>query len=179
VLLLYGLLQSRPLLWLELAVGAGGLLFAWATGGVDRLLAVDTFRNRVEQWGNTWELVRERPLRGLGLDAYYHHYHRRFPDLVEAYWTPHNVVLEFWTRLGVLGLAVGAWLYGAFFLHAGRLYRRLKGPVGRVLTLGLLGSVAYALAHGLLDGAFFAPDWAATFWLAYGLVAVLREDDTT
>lgn len=178
VLLLYGLLYSRPLLWLELVVGAGGLLFAWATGGVGRLLAVDTFRNRVEQWGNTWELVREQPLRGLGLDAYYHHYHRRFPDLVEAYWTPHNVVLEFWTRLGVLGLAVGAWLYGVFFLHAGRLYRRLKGPVGRVLTLGLLGSVAYALAHGLLDGAFFAPDWAATFWLAYGLVAVLREDDT-
>jgi len=151
------------------------VLLAWLAGAMGRLLAVDTFRNRLAMWRTTWPLVGEHPWLGLGLDAFYHHYHRRYPGLEEAYSTPHNVVLEFWTRLGLLGLAVAAWLYGAFFAHAGRLYRRLQEPAERVLVLGLLGSVLYGLTHGLLDGAFFAPDWASLFWLAYGLVGVLGD----
>ncbi len=173
VLLAYGLLHSRLLLWADLGLGAAAALFAWLTGGLDRLLALDTFRNRLTMWQNAWTLIRERPWQGLGLDAFVHHYRQRFPLEQEAYLTPHNAVLEFWTRLGLLGLAAAAWLYGAFFLRAAQAYRRLADPAGRVLALGLLGSVAYALAHGMLDGTFFAPDWAATFWLAYGLVAVL------
>ena len=172
VLLFYGLLHSRVLLWAELGLGVGAGLLAWVMGALDRLLALDTLRNRLTMWQNAWALLRERPVLGLGLDTFYHHYHRAYPGQ-EAYWTPHNFVLEFWTRLGLLGLAAGAWLYGAFFAQAGRLYRRLQKPAGRVLTLALMGSVVYGLAHGLLDGAFFAPDWAATFWVAYGLVGVL------
>lgn len=173
VLLFYGLVHSRLLLWVEVAAGLAGALLAWLTGAIDRLLATDTFSNRLTMWRNSWTLIRERPGVGLGLDAFYHHYLRRYPELGdEAFWTPHNVVLEFWTRLGLLGLAAGAWLYGAFFFRAGRLYRRLDDPARRLLVLGLLGSIVYALAHGLLDGTFFAPDWAATFWLAYGLVAL-------
>ena len=174
VLLLYGLLHSRLLLWAELGVGAGAVLLAWLAGAMGRLLALDTFRNRLVMWRNTWPLVREHPWLGLGLDAFYHHYHQRYPGLEEAYSTPHNVVLEFWTRLGLLGLAVGTWLYSAFFVRAGRLYRRLREPIDRVLVLGLLGSVTYGLIHGLLDGAFFGPDWASLFWLAYALVGTLE-----
>lgn len=174
VLLFYGLLHRRLVLWIELGLGAAGALAALAMGALDRLLALDTLRNRLAMWQKTWELIRERPLQGYGLDAYYHYYSRRFGP-VEAYWNPNNGVLEFWTRLGLLGLTAAAWLYGAFFAHAGRLYRRCEEPAGRVLLLGLMGSVLYALAHGLLDGQFFAPDWAATFWVAYGLVAVLEQ----
>ncbi|MBN1485906.1 MAG: O-antigen ligase family protein [Chloroflexia bacterium] len=174
LLLFYGLQVSRLLLWAELGLGAAGSLFLWLTGGLQRLLATDTLGNRLTMWRRAWVLVREHPWLGLGLDAFYHHYHRRYPELgAEAYWTPHNVVLEFWTRLGLLGLAGAAWLYGAFFARAGRLYRQLQDPQMRCLLLGLLGSVVYGLAHGLLDGTFFAPDWAALFWLAYGLVAAL------
>ena len=174
LVLLYGLLHSRLLLWAELGLGAIVVLFAWLTGGLGRLLATDTFDNRLRMWRNTWVLLREHPWTGLGLDAFYHHYHRRYPELgVEAYWTPHNLVLEFWSRLGLWGLAAGAWLYGALFARAGRLYRQAQDPKIRCLLLGLIGSVAYALFHGLLDGTFFALDWAALLWLAYGLVAVL------
>ncbi len=169
VLLLYGLLRSRLLLGVEVGLGAAGALLAWRIGAMGRLLALDTFRNRLTMWRNSWALVREAPWLGLGLDAFYHQYARRYPGL-EAYRTPHNVVLEFWTRLGLLGVAAGAWLYGAFFVRAGRLYRHLADPAARVLVLGFLGSVAYGLAHGLLDGTFFAPDWACLFWIALAVV---------
>lgn len=173
VLLTFGLLRSRLLLLAEVGLGAAAGLFFWLTGKLGRLLALDTFGNRIVMWQNTWLLVRERPLLGWGLDAYYHHYSRRFPG-AEAYWNPNNGLLEFWTRIGLVGLAAAAWLYGAFFAGALRLFRRAAEPAARVLALGLLGSVVYALGHGLLDGLFFAPDWAATFWTAYALVALLR-----
>ncbi|MGC8874023.1 MAG: O-antigen ligase family protein [Chloroflexia bacterium] len=169
VLLLYGLLRSRWLLGAEVGLGAAGALLAWRIGALGRVLALDTFRNRLTMWRNSWALVREAPWLGLGLDAFYHHYTRRYPGL-EAYRTPHNVVLEFWTRLGLLGVAAGVWLYGTFFARGSRLYRDLHHPAARVLVLGLLGSVTYGLAHGLLDGAFFAPDWACLFWIALAIV---------
>jgi O-antigen ligase len=173
VLLVYGLLHSRFLLLLEVILGALGALLAWAAGALGRLLALDTLGNRLIMWPNAWLLFRMRPITGWGLDAYYHYYRQRFPDL-EATWNPNNGLLEFLTRLGLLGLAAAAWMYGNFLARALRVYRRAAEPAFRVLALGLLGSVVYALAHGLLDGAFFAPDWAATFWVAYGLVAVLQ-----
>jgi hypothetical protein len=174
VVLLYGLIHNRFLLAAEIVAGIGAIVMAWLTGAMDRLMATDTFSNRIVMWKNTWTLLQERPWLGLGLDAFYHYYHRRYPALEEAYWTPHNAILEFWTRLGLLGVAAAAWLYGAFFLRASRIYQRSEEYSNRILILGLLGSVAYGLAHGFLDGTFFAPDWAATFWLAYGLVSVLQ-----
>jgi len=174
VLLLYGLLHRRAVLWLGLGAGAGVGLWAWLTGGLGRLLALDTWLNRLELWRKAWVLVEKSPWVGLGLDAFYSHYRALFGEQ-EAYWNPNNGLLEFWTRLGLLGVAVGIGIYGAFMLRAFRTYRRGVWTAGRILALGLLGSVVYALAHGLLDGLFFAPDWAATFWLAYGLIAVLRE----
>jgi len=172
VLLVYGLLRSRLLLLVEVGLGAVGALFFWLTGKLARILALDTFSNRIVMWQNTWLLVRKRLFQGWGLDAYYHYYHERFPT-AEAYWNPNNGVLEFWTRIGLVGLAAAAWLYGAFFAAALRVFRKAE-PAGRTLALGLLGSVVYALGQGLLDGQFFAPDWAALFWVAYGLVALLR-----
>lgn len=171
--LLYGLVHSRVVLWIELGIGAGVGLLAWLTGGLGRLLALDTFINRLELWRKAWVLVEQSPWVGLGLDAFYSHYRALFGER-EAYWNPNNGVLEFWTRLGLVGLAVGIWLYGTFLVRAFRTYRRDVWTAGRILSLALLGSVAYALFHGLLDGLFFAPDWATTFWLAYGLLAVLE-----
>ncbi|MGB9723004.1 MAG: O-antigen ligase family protein [Chloroflexia bacterium] len=173
VLLFYGLAHCRTVLWIELGVGAGAGLFAWLTGGWGRLLALDTFLNRLELWRKAWVLVEQSPWVGLGLDAFYSHYRALFGEK-EAYWNPNNGVLEFWTRLGLVGLAAGIWLYGTWLVRAFRTYRHDIGTAGRILSLGLLGSVVYALAHGMLDGLFFAPDWAATFWLAYGLLALLE-----
>ncbi len=173
VVLLYGLVHSRTVLWIELGAGAAVGLFAWLTGGLGRLLALDTLLNRLELWRKAWVLVEQSPWVGLGLDAFYSHYRALFGER-EAYWNPNNGILEFWTRLGLLGLAVGVWLYGAFLVRAFRTYRRGAETAGRILALALLGSVVYALFHGFLDGLFFAPDWAATFWLVYGLLALLE-----
>jgi O-antigen ligase len=178
VLLVYGILRSRLLLLVEVGLGAAVAALAWITGALGRLLARDTLSNRIVMWQNTWLLVRKRPLQGWGLDTYYHYYRERFPG-AEAYWNPNNGVLEFWTRIGLVGLAAAAWLYGAFFAAALRVFHKAAEPAGRVLALALLGSVVYALGHGLVDGTFFAPDWAATFWVAYGLVALLGAEEVT
>ncbi|RME30754.1 MAG: hypothetical protein D6793_13000, partial [Thermoflexia bacterium] len=82
---------------------------------------------------------------------------------------PHNFLLDFWARLGVFGLAVGIWLQVAFWQAAFSL-RRHADPDVRALAIGLMGSVADMLAHGLVDHSFFLIDLAYAFFLALALV---------
>jgi len=86
---------------------------------------------------------------------------------------PHNLILDFWTRLGIFGVVALVWLVVAFFGTAWRLYQRLDGD-GRVLVLGLMASVVYALAHGLLDNSYFLVDLAYALMLVMGVASRLE-----
>jgi len=88
------------------------------------------------------------------------------PDLSH----PHNLILDWWTRLGVLGVVVLIWLEVAFFKAALRLYRSLEDEGMRVLALGLMASMVDFIAHGLVDNSYFLVDLAFIFCLTLGLV---------
>jgi O-antigen ligase len=93
---------------------------------------------------------------------------------------PHNLVLDFLSRLGVLGFAAGLWLIGGFWLAALAAYRRLAAttdPHQRsllALAVGLMGLVADMLAHGLVDHSLFLVDLSYAFFLALAAVQHLR-----
>ncbi len=86
---------------------------------------------------------------------------------------PHNILLDFGTRLGVGGIAVLLWLQIAFWRTAWRLYRRLSEGGARTLTLGLMASMVATLAHGLVDNAFFLVDLAFVFFMTSGILGRL------
>jgi hypothetical protein len=60
-------------------------------------------------------------------------------------------------------------LHVSFWRHALPLIQRADGD-DRALMLGLAGSMAYTLAHGLVDASYFFVDLAFAFLLALGLV---------
>jgi hypothetical protein len=55
---------------------------------------------------------------------------------------------------------------------------RTAGRDYRALVLGLTGSMAYTLAHGLVDASYFFVDLAFAFLLALGLVQCSFRSDT-
>ena len=68
---------------------------------------------------------------------------------------PHNIVLDWWTRLGLPGLLLGiAWLAAGVAGIVAALRRRQDGA----LMVGLLAGAAAALAHGLIDMSYALPD---------------------
>lgn len=131
---------------------------------------------RINLWTSALMMIREHPLLGVGLDNFLYAYRGRY--LLPQAWAesslshPHNVVLDYAARLGLLGLASGVWLQIAFWKTAWPL-RRLEDPLNRALAIGLMGSMTAFLAHGLVDASFFVVDLAYVFFVTLAVVQCL------
>jgi O-antigen ligase len=89
---------------------------------------------------------------------------------------PHNLVLDFWLRLGLPGLAVLGWMLVAFYRRGLLAYRRLMTTRKRLLAAGLMAGMVDFVAHGLVDNAFFLVDLAFVFMLMLSLIQVTEQD---
>jgi hypothetical protein len=90
---------------------------------------------------------------------------------------PHNVFLDFATRLGLAGILTGLWLFWSYVRVAIRLPSRCT-PAWRPVVVGATGAIAYTLAHGLVDHSFFLVDLAFSFFLIFGLVIWIDENQS-
>jgi O-antigen ligase len=134
---------------------------------------------RLELWRSTLALIRDRPWFGAGPGNFLEAYRTRY--ILPSAWQefnlehPHNVYLDHWTRLGVLGVLAGIGGQFAF-------WREMRRRPGRdILALGFVGCMVVLLAHGLVDNTLFFPDLAFTFFLLLGLaqgggISILRRE---
>ncbi len=134
---------------------------------------------RLNLWRSSLAMIQDHPWLGVGLDNFLYAYRGRY--IRPAAWQepnlshPHNVVLDYGSRLGLLGLAAGLWVQAAFWRLALPL-RRLAQPDERALALGLMCSMIDFLAHGLVDNSYFLVDLAFAFCLTLALAAHLAQD---
>jgi O-antigen ligase len=111
-------------------------------------------------------MIADHPLTGVGMDNFLYAYRSRY--VLPSAWSelnlshPHNLILDAWTRLGLPGLVVVAWLSYAFYQAV---WRQIGTTVGlrHALQLGLLAAWVAVLAHGMVDHALFLPDLALVF----------------
>jgi len=135
-----------------------------------------TYR-RLRLWQASLQMIRDHPLFGVGLDNFLYQYRSHYvlpgaqddPNLSH----PHNLILDFWARLGIPGVIALLWLVIAFFRTGWQLYRSTEERL-QTLTFGFMASMVYALAHGLLDNSFFLVDLAYVFMLTLGAVAAMH-----
>ena len=126
---------------------------------------------RVNLWRAAVNMAGDHPLFGVGLDNFLYAYRGAY--ILDAAWQepnlnhPHNIVLDFATRLGLVGLLAGAWLIGEAALALRRALRRV-GAAWLPVAAGLAGGLAAMLAHGLVDHSFFLVDLAFVFYLILG-----------
>jgi O-antigen ligase len=134
---------------------------------------------RLQLWRASWKMFQDHPWLGVGPDNFLYQYRGRY--ILPAAWQEphlshaHNLLLTYATRLGVLGLLVGLWLHAAFWWHSLPLSSVDGGETAstrnqRALALGLMGSMAYSLAHGMVDASTFFVDLALAFLLGLSLV---------
>ena len=162
------------------AVAIAGILAFLLRG---RLMSSNTVQQRFHLWQAAGDMIHDHPLLGVGLDNFLYQYPKYM--LKEA-WAepnvshPHNILLDFWTRLGILGVGAMLWLQVVFWRMGFRIYNGGKGEEDQLLALALMASMMDFLIHGLLDNSFFLIDLAFVFWLTYGLMkAIARSHDIT
>jgi putative inorganic carbon (hco3(-)) transporter len=156
----------------------------------ERFWALGSGFLRVEIWGSALEMLRDRPLTGVGIDQFYNQFRltdeagafRYMPPGFEESFTshPHNIVLDWWLSLGIMGVPLLLWLGWRFYRVA---LERIRGATsagdreGGALAAGLLAAMVAFAVHGLVDNSYFLLDLALTFWLGCGMLQVLRTTD--
>ena len=162
--------------WVLLA-SAGGVVALIIASQVPALAArLDLFGVtgffRLSLWQAAIHMLADYPWFGVGLDNFLYAYRGRY--ILDAAWQepnlshPHNIVLDFATRLGLIGLLAGGWL----IWETGRsLIRNIRRADAEWLPVaaGLSGSLAAMLAHGLVDHSLFLVDLAFVFFLILGV----------
>ncbi|MDW8351395.1 MAG: O-antigen ligase family protein [Anaerolineae bacterium] len=134
---------------------------------------------RLNLWQSAVNMWRDHPLLGVGPDNFLYAYRSFY--ILPAAWQepnlshPHNLLFDFATRLGTLGVLVGI---GLIFGYISLIKRTLQ--VNRPLAVGCAGLLAATLAHGLVDHSFFLLELAHAFMLTAGvMVAAASATDST
>lgn len=150
-------------------VGAAAALAILVVVARDRML--DLFSGgsgslRVDIWSAALEMIQARPIIGYGPDQFLYAYLPRYvePTAWAERFTAHahNLILDFWIRLGIIGLAFTVMVVVVCARLSPPLLRaRLDGGLRAAAIIALVAS----LTHGLIDNAYFAHDLAMSGWL--------------
>ncbi|MCP5095151.1 MAG: hypothetical protein GY943_06335 [Chloroflexi bacterium] len=133
---------------------------------------------RLSLWHASINMYLDNLIIGVGLDNFLYAYRGRY--ILNAAWKdpdlshPHNIFLDFATRLGTLGILAGGWM----ITLAARLLWRLQknGSVQWLpVIIGFGGFWLDMILHGLVDHSFFLVDLAFAFYLMLGTAVWLSQ----
>ncbi len=143
---------------------------------------------RQQLWGISWELIKEHPIRGIGLGQFEPAYQQKLHQHFQNYWLlvtgyqpldefvfrdPHNWFLSFWLNTGLLGL-ISFSVLNLFALKP-LFPSRVTGYGLQAPALALLA----LLLFGLVDTIYWKNDLAALHWLLLiALYTPLRKEYT-
>ena len=106
---------------------------------------------------------------GIGLDQFLYVYTPRY--VRPAAWSerftshPHNLILDLWLSLGILGLIVAAG-YAFVLVRRATQARALRSG----LATAALAAIVAGFLHGLVDNGYFLPDLALVWWFLTALI---------
>lgn len=178
--------------WLGAFVAGAAALLLAVPGGMSRLSSLagegGGIADRIGLWGLAVEMIRRRPLAGVGVGNYLSALGREvaadpsmLPPGVRAF-TPHDSFLTIAAEIGLVGGAAFAWMVLRALRVCGVIAARLargsrEWSLHAAYTVGI---VAFAV-NAVTDNAFQNPRGATLFWLLLGLLLAngeraLRED---
>jgi O-antigen ligase/polysaccharide polymerase Wzy-like membrane protein len=220
LLVVVGVVLERVWLALTLGVLAVAAVFWQRNGLVAAALAGHNGSGQMRAllWLAAWHMIRDHPILGIGLDQFLYYYSSLYTN--HPYWItvlnghptqawreptlahPHNLVLDIWLSIGLLGLVAFAVVLAIFWARCVQAWRaRPRTPSqisrsapetpdapsregrgmrwSRVVGAGLGASMLAAVLHGMVDSAYFVPDLALIFWWSVGVLLVTERSSQT
>jgi len=190
------------IIFLALILAAGVLVYTPARNfALGKTVYSKSFQIREQQWKETWEMLRDRRMiSGAGLANYqksvapYHQegiFLRDYSDPdwhkktvfnaefrasvwqpTEIYLYPHNILLNFWSELGLAGMLLFIWIIGKYLVISFKLV--ILDNENKFIVLGLLCAMVVIIVHGLVDVPYFKNDLAVMFWTLIAIVSIQK-----
>jgi putative inorganic carbon (hco3(-)) transporter len=129
----------------------------------------NTLHARVVIWQATLRMLRDHPIFGAGLSGFklaigpY-----RAGSFKEDLVYPHNILLNFWSEVGIVGAIAFAWILVLGLVLAFRAWRRLGEPWSAI-SLGVFAALVAVVVHGLVDVPYWKNDLSVEFWALLAL----------
>lgn len=119
-------------------------------------------------WRSSLAMAFDHPFWGVGLDQFLYLYWRRYVEpggWPERYTShPHNLLLDLWLRVGILGTVAFGWLISRV-IRLSRLRFTQRDRVAMPYVAGATAALIAGFSHGMVDNGFFLPDVAVMTWL--------------
>lgn len=137
---------------------------------------------RRQIWVETWAMLRDHWFLGGGLAGYTRSivpYHSS-ANWMEIYLYPHNIVMNFWSELGLLGLLAFIWLGIKYFWVNIRGIWRSASKESKIISVTLTAVMLEIIIHGLVDAPFFKNDLSVLFMIVLALAVIsqfLRKEE--
>ncbi len=114
---------------------------------------------RFSLWETGWKTVKDSPVLGQGINGFSNNWEKFNTDPnLQPYHFPHNIFLNFWADLGLLGLA-------SFLLISLRVIWLAWWRRRQVISVGVILFLVAMALHGLIDIPYFKNDLALLFWV--------------
>ncbi len=121
-------------------------------------------------WGEGVDLVRERPLLGIGFNNYLATVQER-GNIRQEY--AHNCYLQMAAETGLAGLLAFLWIPLRLFREGVRQLPRIRDRFPHHFLLGLLTGWGAFLLHSFFDTNFYSTQLSSLMWLTAGLILAI------
>mgnify|MGYP000959694020 CR=1 FL=1 len=181
---------KRKYFWPVVAIGVVAAVFLWQSGRINlkgnfSVEGGDSISVRQEMWAESWQMIKDHYMLGAGLAGYQEvmaEYHQK--KYIEIYLYPHNIIFNFWSETGLLGLLAFLGIIVWFYRRA---LTKLKNDLGFKiyppasalsasdwragdLRISIAAAMTVVIIHGLVDVPYFKNDLSVFFWLMIGLM---------
>ncbi|MCK4744956.1 O-antigen ligase family protein [Candidatus Parcubacteria bacterium] len=132
-------------------------------------------QNRFILWQESWNFLTQNPknfIFGAGIFGFPQIQEKfRAPLKMEPLIYPHNIFLNFWMEIGLIGMLAFIWLILNFFINAKKMLKSGQ----RILAIGSISAMVTVIIHGLVDVPYFKNDLAVLFWLILGIEVMIMQ----
>jgi O-antigen ligase len=127
--------------------------------------------DRVFMWNTSWEIFKDHPIIGSGLNTFFQNFKERRNDEWKnkkgSY--AHNCYLQMACDTGVVGLGAFLWLVAAYFHSVVRSLKKISEAFYGSILLGISTGVFAFLIHSFTDTNLYSLNLATLFWSAIGI----------
>lgn len=100
-------------------------------------------------------------------------YRKKMWQPLEIYLYPHNIILNFWSELGLAGVMLFVWVILKYFWIGIKNYRR-SNINHKYINIGLICAMIAIVIHGIVDVPYFKNDLSVMFWLFVAMISMIN-----